>query len=215
MTSLTPTEARAVYDRVGARQDTQGWYEDPATNLLLAHARLAEARAVFEMGCGTGRLAEAMLAAMPPDATYLGTDLSPVMVGLAEARLGADPRATLQLVDGGPPARAPHSCDRFVSAYVFDLLSGEDARRSVASAHAMLRPGGLLCLAGLAPGHTALSRIVAAGWRSVWRLRPSLVGGCRPVPLAPLVSGTPWEIVAHERVAPWGVPSEVLVARRT
>ena len=34
---LTPAEARRVYDRVGAKQDAQGWYEDAATDVLLAH----------------------------------------------------------------------------------------------------------------------------------------------------------------------------------
>ncbi|MEM1056437.1 MAG: class I SAM-dependent methyltransferase [Bacteroidota bacterium] len=211
---LSPAEARRVYDRVGAKQDAQGWYEDAATDHLLRLGHFAEAERVVEMGCGTGRLAEQILAAMPPKATYLGTDLSPIMVGLTTERLGSDSRANVQLVDGGPPDLPPASCDRFVSTYVFDLLSDEDARRSTAATHRALVPGGLLCLAGLAPGHTPLSRIASAGWSAVWSLAPKVVGGCRPISLAPLVAGPEWEIVVHERVAPWGIPSEALIARR-
>lgn len=202
-----------MYDRVGASQDKQGWYEDAATDVLLHHGDWAAAGAVFEMGCGTGRLATQILP-LAAEATYTGTDVSPVMVGLARERLApwAD-RATVHLVDGGPPGAPEASCDRFVSTYVFDLLSEADARGTLEAARRMLRPGGLLCLAGLAPGHTAVSRAVAAGWRGLWRVAPTLVGGCRPVALLPLL-GDGWDVVMHEQVAPWGVPSEALVARR-
>ncbi|MEM6327300.1 MAG: class I SAM-dependent methyltransferase [Bacteroidota bacterium] len=213
--ALSPAKARRVYDRVGARQDAQAWYEDPAVDAMLRLGAITEAERVVEMGCGTGRLAARILGAMPETATYHGTDLSPVMVGLARERLAAfGDRATVHLVDGGPPDLAPGSCDRFVSTYVLDLLSNEDARATLAAAHRALVPGGVLCLAGLAPGHTPLSRIVSAGWKAAWHLRPVLVGGCRPIALAPLVDGPRWEIVGHARVAPWGVPSEALVARR-
>jgi len=41
------------------------------------------------------------------------------------------------------------------------------------------------------------------------------VGGCRPVELLPLVvADGGWTVRTHHRVAAWGVPSEVVVARR-
>jgi len=35
---LTSSEARAYYDKFGKKQDTQGFYEDPALDDLIAHA---------------------------------------------------------------------------------------------------------------------------------------------------------------------------------
>ena len=35
---LSSDEARAFYDRFGARQDSQAFYEDPATRDLIVHA---------------------------------------------------------------------------------------------------------------------------------------------------------------------------------
>ena len=52
---LSRQEARAVYDRIGAWQDTQAFYEGPALDALIAHGSFEDARAVFEVGCGTGR----------------------------------------------------------------------------------------------------------------------------------------------------------------
>ncbi len=61
MGTLTRERARVFYNRLGGRQDSQAYYEDPATNDLVAHAAFGEAQAVVEFGCGTGRFAEQLL----------------------------------------------------------------------------------------------------------------------------------------------------------
>ena len=53
--ALSPAQARAVYDRVGASQDRQGWYEKAAVDEAVAHGAFETARSVVEVGCGTGR----------------------------------------------------------------------------------------------------------------------------------------------------------------
>ncbi|MGB7990755.1 MAG: class I SAM-dependent methyltransferase, partial [Candidatus Methylophosphatis roskildensis] len=161
---LDQDKARRTYDGIGARQDTQAFYEDPATDLILRHGEFAAARDLFEFGCGTGRFAEKLLAEhLPPSAHYRGIDLSPEMVRLARARLARfGARADVRPAKGGPPGdEPPSSCDRFVSNYVFDLLSHEDIGATIGAAHRMLQPGGLLCVCGLARGVGPLSRAVA------------------------------------------------------
>ena len=68
------------------------------------------------------------------------------MVGLAERRLSEfGDRARVVLTDGGPPAsEPPSSFDRFVSNFVFDLLSEADIAAVVSEAHRILRPGNVL-----------------------------------------------------------------------
>ena len=44
---LSHKEARAFYDRFGAKQDLQSFYEDPAVERLIAHADFANASAVL------------------------------------------------------------------------------------------------------------------------------------------------------------------------
>ena len=215
---LSTEEARRVYDRIGARQDTQAFYEDPAVDAMLAAAGFDAATAVVELGCGTGRLAARLLGGvMPAGAAYRGFDASPVMVALATRRtapFGA--RASVALVDGaGPLPAAAGEADRFLSTYVLDLFPEAAILAAVADAARIVTPGGFLCLAGLAEGTGPVSRAVMASWRAVHRLRPGLVGGCRPVRLARFVQGPVWEIVLDRTVVSWGVPSEALVARRT
>ncbi len=52
-------DAKRFYDRIGAWQDAQ-IYERSALEHLVAHSDFEHASSVFELGCGTGRLAECL-----------------------------------------------------------------------------------------------------------------------------------------------------------
>jgi ubiquinone/menaquinone biosynthesis C-methylase UbiE len=215
--TLSREEARRVYDRIGKLQDSQAFYEDRATDLIIHHGEFTNAQHVFEFGCGTGRLALRLLSEhLPADAVYHAVDLSPIMVGLAEDRLAPfTSRAEISLSDGGPSIQKPaESYDRFVSTYVLDLLSDEDIAVVLREAHRILEPRGLLCLSSLSTGSGIASRLLAHIWSAVHRLSPSLVGGCRPLELVGHLSCSEWKVRHHARVAPFAIPSEVVVAER-
>jgi ubiquinone/menaquinone biosynthesis C-methylase UbiE len=215
--TLSREEARRVYNRIGSFQDSQAFYEDHATDLIVRHGQFGTARHVFEFGCGTGRFALRLLSEpLPSEATYQGVDLSPTMVSLAEARLAPfASRAKVVLTDGAPPRQEPSaSCDRFVSTYVLDLLSEKDIAAVLEEAHRMLEPGGLLCLSSLSTGSGPVSRLVARLWSLVHGLSPSLVGGCRPLDVVGCLSPSQWRMAHHARVAPFAVPSDVVIAER-
>jgi ubiquinone/menaquinone biosynthesis C-methylase UbiE len=214
---LSREQARRVYDRIGARQDTQAFYEDRATGILVQHGAFGSARRVLEFGCGTGRFAVRLLSRhLPVDATYRALDLSPTMVQLARARFAPfGPRAEAVLTDGSPPVAEPDaSRDRFVSNFVFDLLSEADIVAVVREAHRIVAPGGLLCVSSLSVGAGVFSRLVSRAWSRVHGLRPALVGGCRPLDLLTWIPPPSWRIRHHSKLMPFGIPSEVVVAER-
>ena len=212
---LSHDEARAFYDRFGARQDKQAFYEDAALDRLIAQGRFEEAQAVFEFGCGTGRLAERLLERhLPEGAEYTGLDVSPTMVALATERLA---RWHARIVQGDGEMTVPAadgSFSRFVATYVLDLLSDADGHALIAEAHRTLRPGGLLCVAGITHGSGVLSVPIMALWRAIAGVAPGLVGGCRPQRTDRLLSSARWRIIHRSVVVPWGIASEVLVAAR-
>jgi ubiquinone/menaquinone biosynthesis C-methylase UbiE len=212
---LTPTAVKCYYDRSGTFQDRQALYEDAALDELVAQGAFEEARAMVELGCGTGRFAHRLLG-LAPAATYDGFDVSTTMIGIAQARLAREQdRVRLHLLDPGT-VRLPvpgHSADRFVSTYVLDLLSAADIRTVLQEAHRILKPGGRLCLVSLTGGQSLLSSLVVHLWALVFRLRPQLVGGCRPIALGPYCAEASWEVLYRTVVVSWGIPSEVLVAR--
>ena len=54
---LSHSQAARFYDVLGARLDTQAFYEDAVLHELVGHLDLNVCQAVVEFGCGTGRLA--------------------------------------------------------------------------------------------------------------------------------------------------------------
>ena len=213
---LTRQQARNFYDRFGRRQDRQAFYENVALKRLLELGDFGSAEAIVEFGCGTGKFAQNLLEEhLPENATYIGFDLSETMVQLTRKRLvPAGSRASVVRTDGRPRVPLPPtSCDRFVSTYVLDLLSNQDISRTLAQAWKVLRPGGLLCLTGLTYGTTLISKLVVASWLAIHSLRPSLVGGCRPITLSDFLGPASWKILYSTTVVSWGVPSEVLIAK--
>lgn len=215
--TLSHERVRRIYDRIGSLQDTQAFYEDPATELLVHRARFSDAHRIFELGCGTGRLASRILAERAPNhAAYQGVDVSPTMVELARKRMEPfGERASVELSEGGPPVQKPSAVyDRFLSTYVFDLLSDDDIAAVLDQAHRMLVPGGMLCLCSLSSGSGITSRAVSEVWALAHRLSPTLVGGCRPIELTRYLEPSNWIVISHDRVAPFAIPSEVVVAGR-
>jgi len=212
---LSRREAREVYDDIGRWQDTQTFYEAPALDELIAHGAFDEARTIFEVGCGTGRLAERLLRERCLSETrYEGVDLSATMVEIARERLASfGERATVRRTDGGLTfERGDGSQDRVVATYVLDLLSRDDAQTLLDEAHRLLCSEGRLCLAGLTWGREPLSKAVSSLWDTLHSVRPQWVGGCRPVRGRTLLDETRWREQHHRVVSAWGVPSEVLVA---
>ena len=215
---LDAAGSRRFYDRFGRLQDTQRFYEDLAVHRLVELADFERSESVFELGCGTGRLAANLLTStLPPSANYLGVDVSATTVGLATSRLAPwSNRARAQLVE--PPAvELPGydaAFDRLLATYVFDLLSSDDAHALMAEAARLLAPGGLLALVSLTHGTTPASRIIASGSNWLATRWPALVGGCRPIELRDLITGPEWHLEHVEVIVSFGVPSELAVARR-
>ena len=165
---LQRDDIKAIYDKVGERQDRGAYYEDAAIADMLAHANLEQARRVVEVGSGTGRVASRMLGAyLNPDATYYALDLSSTMVRLTYARLAAWAKRVLVMRTDSIPNTpiADHSVDRFIALYVFDLLPPQDIQHMLAQAHRVLRPDGRLCLVSLTYGATPYARLKSWGWQ--------------------------------------------------
>lgn len=212
---LPYSRVRHFYDRFGKKQDSQAFYEDAALDELVKHAGFEQATSVFEFGCGTGRFAHRLLGdLLPSEAHYLGVDISSTMLNLARERLSTF-TGRVDLIESLGPIQFPlddNSVDRVVSTYVLDLLSTWDIHRFLDEARRVLVPGGKLALISLTPGFNLRTRILISIWCGLYWLRPSLVGGCRPIRLAPSLDDSHWRIDYNQKVVRYCVPTEVLVA---
>ncbi|HUJ13997.1 MAG TPA: class I SAM-dependent methyltransferase [Thermoanaerobaculia bacterium] len=211
--TLPRGDVRAFYDRFGAKQDAQRFYEDAALGDLSAHAAFESAESVYEFGCGTGRIAAELLGyRLPQRATYTGVDISTTMLALARGRIAPfGARAAVRQIDGSDPfAICPAGVDRILCTYVLDLLPEEEIASFIANAALHLNHGGKLAVVSLTFGNTLFSRTVSAGWRALFRIAPSVVGGCRPLRLQRFLAE--WRIEHQAVISSWGIASEVIVA---
>lgn len=204
-----------------------------------------EVQRVFEYGCGQGKLAELVLGMNPANENananananihWHGVDQSPEMVSKFQQRLksvqsSSSSSSVTLMKNGNPnsliqtvPANHYH---RFVSTYCLDLLSEEDMHSVLTLAEHCLRPkDGKLLLAGITYGYgfrgdasSFKTFCMTLAWEIMYRIRPDVVGGCRPQCLRPYLEERGWEIEEEVRTLPVGFPwmvSEVISARRS
>lgn len=214
--TLTTAKAKAFYDRFGAKQDKQGFYEDIALDALVAQLDFSNVGSVFEFGCGTGRFAERLLRDhLPESATYVGIDLSETMRNLATDRLAPwSERATILETNGAGDFGGAHGpFDLIVSTYVFDLLSEHDLRDTLCALRTMLSDGGKLGSVGLTDGATLASKVVTAGWKLAFRINPAWLGGCRPLQIESYLKPGDWTVEHRSTATAWCLTSEVVVLK--
>ena len=209
-------EAKKFYDNFGRKQDWQGFYENKAIDRLIKNSDLKKAESIFEFGCGTGKFAKDLVENhVSGHCRYLGIDLSETMIEIASQRLKPfETRATVQLSDGTIALNfSDNSFDRFISNYVLDILSDEDITEVFSEAKRVLEKKGLFCVTSLTCGEGLISGSISSIWESVHKLKPNLVGGCRPLKLKDFVDKDQWNIKHHSNVRSFGITSEILVAK--
>ena len=213
---LTYNEVQRFYDSFGKKQDRQ-FYEEPALKDLIVQGNFSEAKNIVEFGCGTGKLASRLFKdLLPNNCHYLGVDISQTMVSLCQNNLKQYSNRSKCYKNEGEPIIniADQTADRFISTYVLDLLTEKDAITLLNEAHRILLLGGYLCLVSLTHGVSLVSRIVEIVWHSLYKLRPSIVGGCRPIELTQYLRNDKWHIIHDLVIESYGVPSEVVIAKR-
>jgi len=214
--TLSPAQARSVYNRIGRAQDWQSFYEHAAIDDMIAHADFGNATSMFEFGCGTGNLGRRLLTDhLTLETTYHGVDISDTMVELASKRLEPwSDRAEVERVSGELPLPGDdHRFDRFVATFVFDLLDADHTTAVLGEAHRLLTSDGLACVVSLTHGPTRVSRALSSTWQWIWSKSPQLLGGCRPINVEQQLPTDRWEILYRTVVISWTVPSEVVIAR--
>ncbi len=213
---LKYNEIEKFYDSFGSKQDKQ-FYEESAINNLIEFAAFSEAKSVLEFGCGTGKLASRLLNHfLSSQCQYLALDISQKMITLCQQNIEQfSPRAKCYKNDGKPNLFiSDQSADRFLSLYVLDLLTSKDRTNLIDEAHRILIPSGYLCIVSLTHGVSFFSKIVACCWHALFKLNPVLVGGCCPIEITKYLQPGKWHLIHHAVIVSYGVPSEVVIAKR-
>jgi ubiquinone/menaquinone biosynthesis C-methylase UbiE len=182
--------------------------ESKSRRRCLELAAVRDGESVLEVAVGTGLVFEALLRANP-SGRNVGVDLTEAMLERARrraSRVGGS--FELRRGDAHRLEFADGTFDLVVNNYMFDLLPEEDFVPVLREFRRVLRPGGRLVLVNMAHGERWHQRLY--DW--VYRLKPSLMGGCRGVALEPYVLEAGFVQVHREALSQMGFPSEVLRA---
>lgn len=206
-TTISRSEARQIYNALGAGLDGAARYEAQARAHAIAALGLAPSQRVLQVGVGTDGEHRTLEQAVMPDGQAVGLDLSRVMRDLTRRRT-AEPLCEGDAVVLPFPARC---FDRLFAAYLRDLLPTDDLLRPPAEFARVLRTEGHVVLVSLTEGVDLASQLFVAFWKLRFRLNPDALGGRRPLRLAPLIEGTGLALKQREVSVQRGFPSEVVV----
>ncbi len=208
---VSQADVPKVYARVAPMYDLwAALTESRARRRALSLASIQDGERILEVAVGTGGTFAEVLR-QNPHGENVGLDLTPEM--LARARAKAERTGvphTLSLGDARALQQPDGRFDLVLNAYMFDLLPEDAFSGVLGEMRRVLRPGGRLVLTNMARGRRPHERL----YEAIYRLRPSLLGGCRGVGLGPHLEAAGFRVTHEERLSQLGFPTEILVAMR-
>jgi ubiquinone/menaquinone biosynthesis C-methylase UbiE len=210
--ALSKVDVVDVYTRTAAGYDVWAKLtESRARRRVVELLDVRDGEAVLEVAVGTGLLFVELLKRNAHGRT-VGVDLTEAMLKQARRKAEQTQSENWELRAGDAYAleQADDSFDSVVNCYMFDLIPEADFGRVLGEFHRVLKPGGRLVLATLAPGRGLIYRF----WEVLYALNPKFVGGCRGVSVGDAVVQAGFEIERRDEVSQLTMVTEVLRARK-
>ncbi len=212
-TQLGKEEVRSTYERIAPLYDVWAMLtESRARRRCIEVAAIRDGESVLEAAVGTG-LTFAEILSRNPSGRNEGIDLTAGMLRRAEARASklAPGRYHLEVGDAYALKFPDASFDVLLNSFIFDLLPEEDFAHVLAEFCRVLRPNGRLILVNLAKGDSLQHKL----WDAMYRIHPSLTGGCRGVCLSSFVAQAGFANIQRSLISQCGFPSEIILATRS
>jgi demethylmenaquinone methyltransferase/2-methoxy-6-polyprenyl-1,4-benzoquinol methylase len=167
---------------------------------------------ILEIGFGTGHCILALAKAVGEDGRIFGIDLSDGMLAVAKARLekaGLSKRVDLRLGDALQLPFEPSSFDGIFMSFSLELFDAVQAPRLLIRCRSALKPAGRMAVVSLARKPVAAVRI----YEWFHERLPSVVD-CGPIDAQAALEAAGFEIVDLTSLSMWGLPVEVVLARK-
>jgi len=208
--TLNQPDAAALYDKLAWVYDFWGHLtESKARDRCLELAQIENGEHVLEVAAGSG-LAFQHLVRANPAGRNVGIDISRGMLARAERRLKKSGLSNYELAvcNALNIPEPENSFDLLLCNYMFDLLDEKDWGTVLREFHRVLKPDGKLVLANMTIGKRRGSGI----YQRLYRLSPSLMGGCRGIHLSGPLKQNGFVVRRREYIQQLLFPSEVILA---
>lgn len=205
---LTKDQVRQAYRVHASTYDIwSNLTESKARQRCLEVADIKDGESVLEVAVGTGVLFEKILL-LNPTGRNEGIDLTEEMLSRARARVHKSgvSNYVLKVGDAYHLQYPDNSFDLIMNNYMFDLIPEKDFRAILSELKRVLRKGGRIVLVNMTKGPHWFNAV----WEWLYKIRPSLLGGCRGIELSPYLEKVGFEKVVREYLTQMIFPSEVI-----
>ena len=210
-------DARVPQQDVGKLYDRTAWFYDvwatltetKAQDRAIEVANIQDETTILDVAVGTGRLFNRIVK-RNPNGQNIGIDISKGMLAKAKSRLSKQPNSNYSLDIGSAfdITMENHSIDILFNNYMFDLISFDHMDLIIDEFSRVLKPGGKLVLVNM----TKAEQFGAGLYERIYRISPTLMGGCRGVNLSNLLTEHGFKVENREYVQQMLFPSEVILA---
>ncbi len=206
---LSKPEVKRTYTSIAAMYDAwAALTETKARRTSLKLANITDGEKVLEVAVGTG-LAFVEILAKNQHGITMGVDLTEAMLLKARQRARqAKGKFLLALGDAYSLPYRESAFDVVINNYMLDLVPENDFSTVLDEFKRVLKPGGRLILVGM----TKAKHWYNGLWEIIYRIKPSLLGGCRGLLLEKYVCRQGFEHLERHFVSQFTFPSEVVYA---
>lgn len=209
---VSQRDATALYDKISGVYNLFGHLaESKARDRSLELADIKPGQHVLEVAVGTG-LAFVHVVRANPDGRNVGIDMSQGMLSKAERRLRKAGLSNHELSIGNALAiqEKDNAFDVLLNSYMLDLMDEHEWITVLTEFHRVLKPEGRLVLVNMTFGEKLGSGI----YQRLYRLSPTLMGGCRGVQMSDLLQRNGFSVHLRECIQQLLFPSEVILASK-
>ena len=212
-------DAKVPQEKIGKLYDGTAWFYDvwatltetKAQDRAIEIAHIQDERVILDVEVGTGRLFNRILK-RNPNGRNVGIDISKGMLANAQSLLSKQPNSNYSLDIGSAfdIKMDDFSVDILFNNYMFDLIPFDQMDTVINEFSRVLKPGGKLVLVNM----TKAEQFGAGLYERIYRISPTLMGGCRGVKLSNLLAKHGFKVEIREYVQQMLFPSEVILATK-
>ncbi len=207
--------AKASYDMMSRWYDVLvGWGERKYRDVGLDKLRVAAGEQVLEIGFGTGYCTLALARSVGSKGHVYGLDLSEGMRRITQSKIeraGLTERVELKLGDAAQFPFEPNSFDAVFTSFTLELFDTPEIPVVLQQCRNVLRSGGRIGVVAMSKeGKDTTARKFYEWGHAKF---PNYID-CRPIYVSRALEETGFQIVDRTTMPYWGLPVEIVVARK-
>ena len=213
---LSIKKIQKIYDKLSLIYDFLTRYENEAQRKALLIINVEEGAKVLEVGFGTGKTLIELVQNVAKNGSVYGIDISQEMVNKVKKKINQQKISNCTNLVLGEAQNIPFSNSHFdivFCSYMLDLIDTPNIPHVLVEFKRVLKRRGRLVLVSMSKGLKWWDNMKIYEW--LYRIFPSLLGGCRPIITQPYLRELGFQILCSDFIhAGHLMPTEIILAQK-